>query len=312
MLSARKIATVFGGSGFLGRHVVRRMAAEGYIVRVAVRDTEGAKFLRPMGDVGQIVPLYAPVELEADAARAIEGAELVVNLAGILAESRKGDFTRIHEEGAGRVARLAAAAGVAQFIHVSAIGADAQSPSAYGRSKAAGEAAIRAAFPQAAILRPSILFGAEDDFFNRFATMAALPVIPIVHGATKMQPVYVDDVAAAVLAARDPEAAGRLYELGGLEALSFRELIELTLKYIRRHRRILDLPVGLARLLALLPGVALTNDQIDMLSRDNITSPGTPGLAEMGIVPTGMELVLPLYLARFCVGGKGPGAVYQE
>jgi uncharacterized protein YbjT (DUF2867 family) len=313
MLSARKIATVFGGSGFLGRHVVRRLAAENYIVRVAVRDTEGAKFLRPMGDVGQVVPLYAPVELEADAARAMEGAELVINLVGILAESRKGDFKRIHEEGAGRVARLAAAAGVATFIHVSAIGADAESPSAYGRSKAAGEAAVRAAFPRAVILRPSILFGAEDDFFNRFASMAVtLPAIPIVHGATDIQPVYVDDVAAAVLAARDPEAAGKLYELGGLEVKSFRALIELTLKYIHRHRPILDLPVGLARLLAILPGVALTNDQINMLSRGNVVSPGTPGLAELGIVPAGMELVLPLYLQRFCLGGKGPGAVYRE
>jgi uncharacterized protein YbjT (DUF2867 family) len=202
---------------------------------------------------------------------------------------------------------------VAQLIHVSAIGAEAQSPSAYGRSKAAGEAAVRAAFPKAVILRPSILFGAEDDFFNRFAAMAVtLPVIPIVHGSVKLQPVYVDDVAAAVLAARAPEAEGRLYELGGLEVRSFRELVELTLKYIRRHRRILDLPVGLARLLALLPGVALTNDQIDMLSRDSLAAPGTPGLAEMGIVPTGMELVLPLYLGRYCVGGKGAGAVYQE
>ncbi len=313
MLSAHKIATVFGGSGFLGRHVVRRLAAEGYIVRIAVRDTEGAKFLRPMGAVGQIVPLYAPVELEADAARAVAGAELVVNLVGILSESRKGDFNRIHAQGAGRVARLAAAAGVAQFIHVSAIGADAASPSAYGRSKAAGEQAVRAAFPSAAILRPSILFGAEDDFFNRFAAMAVtLPIIPIVHAATKLQPVYVDDVAAAVLAARAPEAAGKIYELGGAEQKTFRELVALTLAYTGRHRAILGLPVGVARLLACLPGVPLTNSQINMLARDNVVAPGVHGLAALGIVPTLMEMVLPQYLARYRAGGKGANAVFQE
>ena len=313
MLSAHKIATVFGGSGFLGRHVVRRLAAEGYIVRIAVRDTEGAKFLRPMGAVGQIVPLYAPVELEADAARAVAGAELVVNLVGILSESRKGDFNRIHAQGAGRVARLADAAGVAQFIHVSAIGADAASPSAYGRSKAAGEQAVRAAFPSAAILRPSILFGAEDDFFNRFAAMAVtLPIIPIVHAATKLQPVYVDDVAAAVLAARAPEAAGKIYELGGAEQKTFRELVALTLAYTGRHRAILGLPVGVARLLACLPGVPLTNSQINMLARDNVVAPGVHGLAALGIVPTLMEMVLPQYLARYRAGGKGANAVFQE
>lgn len=313
MLAERKIATVFGGSGFLGRHVVRRLAAENYIVRVAVRDTEGAKFLRPMGNVGQIVPLYAPVQLEADVARAIAGADLVINLAGILAESRKGDFTRIHEEGAGHVARLAAAAGVKTFIHVSAIGADVASPSAYGRSKAAGEAAVRAAFPGAAILRPSILFGAEDQFFNRFAAMAVnLPVLPIVHGESQMQPVYVDDVAAAVLAARAPESAGKIYELGGAEVKSFRALVEMTLSYTHRHSRILDLPVGLARLLACLPGVALTGSQIDMLARDNVVATGTPGLEELGVSPTLLELVLPLYLARYRVGGKGANAVFQE
>ncbi|WP_297492900.1 complex I NDUFA9 subunit family protein [Acidocella sp.] len=312
-MSERKIATVFGGSGFLGRHVVRRLAEDGYIVRIAVRDTEGAKFLRPMGGVGQIVPLYAPLELEADVSRAVAGAGLVVNLVGILSESRKGDFTRIHAEGAGRVARLAAAAGVARLIHVSAIGADAASPSAYGRSKAAGEQAVRAAFPSAAILRPSILFGAEDDFFNRFAAMAVtLPLIPIVHGATKLQPVYVDDVAAAVMAARAPEAAGEIFELGGAAQKTFRELVALTLAYTGRHRTILDLPVGVARLLACLPGVALTNDQISMLARDNVVAPGAQGLAALGIVPTLMEMALPLYLARYRAGGKGANSVFQE
>jgi uncharacterized protein YbjT (DUF2867 family) len=317
MLFERKIATVFGGSGFLGRHVVRRLTAAGYIVRVAVRDTEGANFLRPMGGIGQVVLLQASVEAEEAASRAIAGAELVINLAGILAEARNGDFNHIHAEGAGRVARLAAAAGVGTFIHVSAIGADAGSRSAYGRSKAAGEAAVRAAFPKAVILRPSIIFGAEDNFFNRFATMAVtFPIIPIVHGGTKIQPVYVGNVADAVLAARAPEAAGRLFELGGPLVETFRHLLAITLGYTGRKRRIFDMPVGLARLQAVflerLPGKLLTNDQITMLEHDNVVSPGAHGLADLGVTASGLDLILPTYLARYRAGGKGKEAAFQE
>jgi NADH dehydrogenase len=290
-------------------------------VRIAVRDTESAKFLRPMGDIGQVVPLCAPIGDAKAASWAIEGAALVINLAGILAESRKGDFTRIHAEGAGQIARLAAAAGVARFIQVSAIGADATSPSAYARSKAAGEAAVLAALPAATILRPSIIFGPEDNFFNRFASLAAwLPVIPIVHGGTKFQPVYVGDVADALLAAvapeAAPEAAGKIFELGGPEVRSFRELIALTLAYTGRKRRILDLPVPLARFQALflerLPGKLLTTDQISLLAHDNIAAPGMPGLAELGIAPTRLDLVLPGYLARYREGGKDADAVFLE
>jgi uncharacterized protein YbjT (DUF2867 family) len=317
MLSARRIATVFGGSGFVGRHVVQRLTAAGYVVRVAVRDTEGAKFLRPMGDIGQVVLLQAGVGNEAAAARAIAGAELVINLAGILAEARKGDFDRIHGEGAGRVARLAAAAGVRHLVHVSAIGADANGPSAYARSKAAGEAAVLAAFARAAILRPSIIFGAEDQFFNRFAAMAvSFPVIPIVHGAALFQPVYVRDVAAAVLAAASPAAAGKVFELGGPEQKTFHELIAMTLAYTGRKRRILDLPVPLARLQAVflerLPGKLLTRDQISLLARDNIAAPGMPGLEELGIAPAALDLVLPGYLGRYRAGGNGFNAAFQE
>jgi uncharacterized protein YbjT (DUF2867 family) len=317
MLFERKIATVFGGSGFLGRHVVRRLTAAGYIVRVAVRDTEGAKFLRPMGDIGQVVLLQASVESEEASARAIAGASIVFNLTGILTERRKGDFTRVHVEGAGRLARLAAAAGVSSFIHVSALGADAASASAYGRSKAAGEAAVHAVFPEAVILRPSIIFGAEDQFFNRFAAMAVtLPVIPIVHGGTKIQPVYVGDVADAALAALDPEAAGKTFELGGALVETFRHLVAITLGYTGRNCRIFDMPVPLARFQAFflerLPGKLLTGDQISMLARDNVVSPGAHGLAELGIVPTRQELILPIYLARYRPGGKGKEAVFQE
>jgi uncharacterized protein YbjT (DUF2867 family) len=304
MLSERKIATVFGGSGFLGRHVVQRLAARGYIVRVAVRDTEAAMFLRPMGGCGDIVPLYAPAGAEADVARVVQDAEIVVNLVGILAERRKGDFQRVHVEGAARIARLTAAANARHLIHVSAIGADAASPSEYARTKAAGEAASRAAFPRAVVLRPSILFGAEDNFFNRFASMAVLsPVIPIVGGETKFQPVYVGDVADAVIASLAREAQGRIFELGGPEVKTFRALVALMLEIIGRPRRILDLPPWLARLQAMvlehLPGKLLTRDQIALLARDNVVSPGMPDFAALALTPTPMKLILPAYLARY-------------
>ncbi|MCB5943221.1 complex I NDUFA9 subunit family protein [Acidocella sp. KAb 2-4] len=316
MGAERKIAVVFGGSGFLGRYVVQRLADRGYLVRVAVRDTESAKQLQPLGGVAQIVPLYAPVGNEAAAARALAGAELAVNLVGILAESRKGDFDRAHTEGAGRIARLAAASGVARLVHVSAIGADAASASLYARSKGLGEVAVRAAFPGAVILRPSIVFGSEDGFFNRFAAMAqVLPVLPIVHGATKFQPVYVGDVADAVLAGLDGQA-GRTFELGGPEVARFIDLLRLMLRLTGRHCAIWDMPVGLARaqaaLLERLPGKLLTNDQITLLERDNVVAPGALGLESLGIAPTPMAMVVPQYLARYREGGKGPEAVFWE
>jgi len=317
MLTGRKVAVVFGGSGFLGRYVVKRLAAHGYIVRVAVRDVEGAMFLRPMGTVGQIVPLYAPVHEEAQVARATEGADVVINLVGILAESHKGDFTRAHAEGAGRIARLAASSTATRVIHVSAIGADSGSASLYAKSKAAGEAAVLAAFPRATILRPSIVFGAEDSFFNRFAGMAAIsPVIPIVGGKTRFQPVYAGDVADAVMASLDETAMGKLFELGGPEIKTFHELIAYMLKLIERNRRIVDLPVGIANIqaqfLQRLPGKLLTTDQIKQLQKDNVVADGVPDLAALGITPTRMDLILPAYLARYRPGGRRREAAYQE
>jgi NADH dehydrogenase len=316
MVSDRKIATVFGGSGFLGRYVVQRLAEQGYTVRIGVRDPESAKILQPMGDVGQIVPLGAPVTDEAAVTRAVEDAELVINLTGILAERRKGEFFRTHVDGAGRIARLARMAGAAQLIHISAIGADAASASQYGQSKAQGEAAVRGAFPRAVILRPSIMFGPEDNFFNRFAAMAGiLPVLPIVHGETKFQPVYVGDVADAVIATIDGHA-GQTFELGGPEVRSFIELLRMMLEMIGRSRTIWDMPVGLARLqaniLEHLPGKLLTNDQISMLARDNVVAIGAPGLESLGIAPTRMDMILPSYLARYREGGKGREAAFQE
>ena len=316
-MAERKLAAVFGGSGFLGRYVVKRLAAQGYTVRVAVRSTESAKILRPMGDPGQIVPLYAPLHEEALVARATEGAELVVNLAGILAERRKGDFQRTHAEGAGRIARLAASSVARHLIHVSAIGADPNSASLYARSKAAGEAAVRAAFPRAVILRPSILFGAEDAFFNRFASLAAIsPVIPIVGGETKFQPAYVGDVADAALASLTPQAAGNVFELGGEEVRTFRQLIEYMLEIIERKRPVIDLPLGLAKFEAFflerLPGKLLTNDQIRLLQRDNVVALGALNFSNLGITPSRMELMLPAYLARYRPSGQRRSAVYRE
>ena len=243
-------------------------------------------------------------------ASAVAGADIVINLTGILSERRKGDFYRVHETGAKRIAEAAARSGVRRLVHISAIGADSASPSHYARSKALGETAVRAAFPGAIILRPSILFGPEDQFFNRFAEMALIsPVVPIVGANTKFQPVYVGDVADAVLTACSAEAAaGKLYELGGPEVKTFRQLIEYMLKTIERHRRILDLPIGLAKLNALflehLPGKLLTQDQIKLLQRDNIVAPGALDLASLGIAAAPLDLVVPGYLSRFCAGGR--------
>jgi uncharacterized protein YbjT (DUF2867 family) len=307
-MATRSVATVLGGSGFIGRYVVKRLAAQGHVVRVAVRHPEAALFLKPMGAVGQIVPLYAPIQNEAAVHRAVDGADLVVNLVGILAERRAGDFQRIHAEGAGRVARLAAATGGARLVHISAIGADPASPARYASSKGAGEQAVREAFPAATILRPSVLFGPEDALFNRFGGMARLMwVMPVVAGATRFQPVYVGDVADAVMAGLRRNAPGATFELGGPRVLTMRELLAYVLAETGRHRRLVTVPMWVARLQAALlehlPGKLLTRDQLLMLQRDSVVAPGAPGLADLGIVPTPMDLVVPGYLRRFRPGG---------
>ncbi len=307
--TVRKVATVFGGSGFIGRYLVQRLANHDFVVRVAVRDPAGARFLQTQGRVGQIVPLAASVTEEAAAARAIAGANLVVNLVGILHERRPGDFQRIQAEGAGRVARLAAAAGAERLVHVSAIGADPASPSAYGRSKGEGEQAVRAAFPGAVILRPSIVFGPEDGFFNRFAGLSRmLPFMPVIAGGTRFQPVHVGDVAAAIVAAAEREdTPGRTFELGGPRVASFRELLRYILEVTGSRKPLVDIPPGIAALQArmgeFLPNPPLTRDQLLMLGRDNVVAEGAAGLAELGIAPKAMEAVVPGYLARFRPGG---------
>jgi NADH dehydrogenase len=302
----RKVATVFGGSGFIGRYVVKRLAERDYIVRVAVRDPEAALFLKPMGVPGQIVPLGVSVTDDAGVAAAVAGAEVVVNLVGILHETRKATFKAVQGEAPGRIGRAAAAAGARAVVQISAIGADPASPSAYARSKAEGEQAVRAAFPAATVLRPSIVFGPEDGFFNRFAALARFaPALPLYGGGeTKFQPVHVGDVADAVMAALDrPEAAGRTYELGGPRVYSFRELLAYILEVTGRRRLLVPLPWSVGRLQArvfeLLPSPPLTRDQLLLLQTDNVVAPGALTLADLGITPKAVEAIVPGYLARF-------------
>jgi NADH dehydrogenase len=307
-----KTVTVFGGSGFIGRYIVARLADRGWTIRVAVRHPRDANFLRPLGNVGQIVPLRARVQNEAEVRAAVAGADAVVNLVGILAPSGKQTFQAVQAEGPGLIARAAAAEGVTQLVHVSAIGADADSPSEYARSKAAGEQAVRAAFPQATVLRPSIVFGPEDDFFNRFAVMARLaPALPLIGGGhTRFQPVYVGDVADAAMAALEREdAPGKTYELGGPHVYSFKELMRLLLKTIRRKRFLVPLPWTVAHaqgaVLEVLPKPPLTRDQVKLLERDNVVAEGALGFPDLGIAqPHSVEVIVPTYLDRYRPGGR--------
>ncbi|MBM3548095.1 MAG: complex I NDUFA9 subunit family protein [Alphaproteobacteria bacterium] len=306
-----RLATVFGGSGFVGRYIVRQLARDGWRVNVACRDAEYAKFLKPMGDVGQVTPLAISIRDDAGVTAAVAGAEAVINLVGVLYEGGNQNFEAIHHQGAKRVAEASARAGVSRLLHFSALGADASSPARYARTKAAGEAAVRAAFPSATIFRPSIIFGPEDGFFNRFAGLArVMPALPLFGGGkTRFQPVYVGDVAeAAKRVLDDPKTAGVTYELGGPTIYTFRQLMELMLREIRRKRCLVSVPFGIARLearfLQVLPVPPLTVDQVRMLERDNITTPGAPGLAELGIAPTPVETVIPSYLDRFRPGGR--------
>jgi uncharacterized protein YbjT (DUF2867 family) len=307
---AAKIATVFGGTGFIGRYVVQRLATDGWQIRVPARIPDSALFLKPLGDVGQIVPVAANIRNDASVRDAMEGADAVINLVGILYEKGRQSFDAVHREGAERLARIAAGLRADRFLHISALGADLQSEAGYARSKAAGEAAVRVAFPAATIFRPSIVFGPEDDFFNRFAGMAQLlPALPLIGGGhTRFQPVYVGNVADALMAAlKDPGTAGQTYELGGPQTYSFRELMQILLAEIQRKRWLVPVPFPLAKLqgavLGLLPKPPLTLDQVKLLKRDNVVSGLFPGLPELGIRPTALETIIPSYLDRFRRGG---------
>lgn len=306
-----KRATIFGGSGFIGRHIVRRLAAQGIIVRVAVRHLDSALFLKPMGAVGQIVPVFGDVKNADAVAAAVADADAVINSVGLSAASRKYTFDDVHAKGAGIVARAAQQAGAKHFVHLSGIGADAAIDSKYVRARAAGEAAVKAAFPLATIVRPSVVFGPEDFMFNALALAARLlPVMPAFGGGrSKLQPVYVGDVAeAAVRVLTDGRAPGKTYDLGGPAVYTYRQLIELVLREIERKRYIVSVPFGIAsmqaRLLSVLPHPPLTTDMLKLMQIDNVVRPGAPGLSDLGIAPTAVEAILPTYLDRYRRGGR--------
>ena len=307
-MAQRRVATVFGGSGFLGRFVVKRLRQAGCVVRVATRDTNGAQSLRTLGPSGEIVPIYTNLAEPGTIRRAVLESSIVVNLLGILAEGRPGDFQRIHAEGAALIARESKAAGAEALAHVSAIGADAASDSLYARSKAEGERLVAEAFPGAAILRPSLLFGPGDKFFNRFATMAQVaPVMPVFFGDTRMQPAYAGDVADAIATVLEQKRSG-VWELGGPDVMTFRDIIRWILTETRRRRMLVEIPPALAFLQAAVaervPGKPLTRDQLRMLRRDNVVAPDAAGFASLGLVPASIDLIVPGYLARFRPGGR--------
>jgi NADH dehydrogenase len=310
------LVTVFGGSGFLGRHVVRALAKRGWRVRPAVRRPDLAGHLQPMGGVGQIMPVQANLRYPDSVMRAVDGADAVVNLVGILYETGRQRFDAVQTEGPRAIARAAARAGITNLVHVSAIGADAASAAAYARSKAAGEAAILAEVPGSVILRPSIVFGPEDNFFNQFAGLARmLPALPLIGGGeTRFQPVFVGDVAEAVAAGLDGKAKpGAVYELGGPAVRTFREILEYILKETGRSRPLIPLPFPIAelqgRILELLPmKPLLTRDQVLMLKSDNVVSEAAKAdgrtLEGLGITPESIEAVVPSYLYRFRKAGQ--------
>lgn len=306
-----QIITVFGGSGFLGRHVVRALARAGHRLRVAVRYPNRAHHLLPLGRVGQIQLMKADIRRAEDVRRALDRADAAVNLVGILFQTRRQRFDTIHAEAAGEIADMAKQAGARRLVHVSAIGADPDASSRYARSKGEGEARVRAAFAGATILRPSIVFGPEDEFFNRFAALARLlPVLPLIGGGTtRFQPVYAGDVGQAVrVALESPENMARIYELGGPDILTFREVLEYILRETHRKRLLIPVPFAIAKAMALpmeiLPRPLLTRDQVELLKSDNVAAPGMPGLAELGITPTEIAAVVPSYLVRFRPRGQ--------
>ena len=311
-----KLVTIFGGSGFIGRYIARRLAKEGWRARVAVRRPNEAIFVKPYGVVGQVEPVLCNIRDDASVAAALLSADAVVNCVGILAPDGKNTFASVQAEGAERIARATADAGIRSLVQISAIGADANSDSAYSRTKAAGEAAVQKHVPSAHILRPSIVFGPEDQFFNRFASMTRMsPVLPVVGADTKFQPVYVDDVAKAAVACLTGAAPPGVYELGGPDISTFRELMRQMLTETRRQRGVLNIPFWAATVmgfgseitntlsLGLIPA-QITRDQVRNLRRDNIVDQDALSFADLDIQPVSLEAILPEYLWRFRPSGQ--------
>lgn len=312
-----KLVTVFGASGFVGRHVTRELAKRGHRVRAAVRHPHQAAFLQPLGAVGQVQLFQSNIRFRSSVSDALTGADAVVNLVGILAPTGKQKFDTVQRLGAENIAEEAARRDITNVVHVSAIGADANSGSEYARTKAEGEQAFRQNVPTSTIVRPSIIFGPQDDFFNRFAAMARVsPVLPLIGGGkTKFQPVYVDDVADAVVKLIDGEGpTGDLYELGGPEVYTFKELLQLMLKIIDRRRLLLPLPFPVAGLMGVvgdmvsavpLVNAPITADQVKLLKRDNVVSSGgVRTFADLGITPETLDAILPTYLFRYRSQGQ--------
>lgn len=311
-----RLVTIYGGSGFVGRYIARRMAQEGWRVRVAVRRPNEAIFVRPYGVPGQVEPVLCNIRDDASVAAALQGADAVVNCVGTFDKGGKNSFDKVQHLGAERIARLAVEHDVARMVHISAIGADKDSDSLYAQSKAAGEEAVLQHMPQAVILRPSVIFGAEDQFFNRFAGMTRMgPVLPVVGGDTLFQPVHVDDVAQAAVQGVLGQTAAGVYELGGPDVASFRSLMQTMLQVIRRRRFVLNIPFWAAGplgsisdfvntvSLGLVPA-QITADQVRSLRNDNVVSEGAKSFADLGIDPVSLEAVLPDYLWRFRPSGQ--------
>ncbi|MCB5199280.1 complex I NDUFA9 subunit family protein [Loktanella sp. TSTF-M6] len=311
-----KLVTIFGGSGFVGRYIARRLAQDGWRIRVACRTPNEAMFVRTYGVVGQVEPVFCNIRDDDSVRTVTRGADAVVNCVGVLAEKGKNTFKALQAEAPGRIARIAAEEGINRMVQISAIGADADADSDYARTKALGEQALLEHQPDAVILRPSIVFGPEDEFFNRFAGMSRMgPVLPVVGADTLFQPVYVDDVASAVsVALRDPSVAG-VFELGGPDVASFRELMRQMLNTINRNNMVMNIPFFVARTMAAAFGLLskvtfglapapLTTDQVKNLAIDNVVSDGARGFADLGLTPTSLESVLPDYLWRFRPSGQ--------
>jgi len=312
-----RLVTIFGGSGFVGRHIAQRMAKEGWRVRVAVRRPNEAGFVRPYGVVGQVEPVFCNIRDDASVRAALQGADAAVNCVGTFDARGRNNFDAVQHEGAERIARIAAGEGVAHLVHISAIGADKDGESQYAQTKALGEEGILQHFPDAVILRPSVIFGVEDQFYNRFAAMSRFgPVLPLVGAETKFQPVYADDVAAAAAMGATGAATPGIYELGGPEVASFRELMQDMLKVVHRRRLVVDIPFWLARIMAwgfdlaeivsggLYSNGMLTRDQLKSLQVDNVVAEGAKGFADLGIDPVAPNAVIPEYLYRFRPSGQ--------